>query len=111
MNIDFSWVLIEHLEKKSLNRYCDTNKAVELCWWLHTEVVDTGCVCQEIHKMIDGLQEEGKRELRGDMMFVHFNKKNIVLENPLLNTEFDFCYEEFKSAIAEWELFLTEKHA
>ena len=101
MNIDYKWVNQKIIDKESLSKFCDSQRAVELCWWFATEVVHQGAITEEIDSLIQ--ESAVKRVLRTDVMRVHIhNMTQIVLENPFTGSEFEYEITEFKEVYFKW---------
>ena len=102
MNINFKWVSTDSYEKNDLNKYCDSSKSAEFCWWVSNDLTNDNKSYKDIINIINLAETGSTNEWRGNSHRLLVTPKGVTLSAPRNNISYDYTLTEFKESMKGW---------
>ena len=108
MIIDYKWVTIDSYEKDYLDKFCDSNKAKEFCWWISIDLINNSRSFKDIINLINLAEQDHSNEWRGNSHRLLISPNGVVLFEPRVNIKYKYSLSEFKSSMKDWHAAITD---
>lgn len=107
MKIRYDWVSDKVWpyirDKEGYKKYCDSERALALCYWMSGEgSPDSSLVHDLLSMMAEAVATGSTSATRGDILIFHVRADEIEIVHPFSGDGFTYTHQEFRDEIAKW---------
>lgn len=90
-------------DKDGYKKYCDSERALEFCYWLSGEAApDSSLVHKLLAMMAEAVATGLTSTTRGDILVFHVRPDEVEFVDPFLGDGFTYTHQEFRDEVAKW---------
>ena len=107
MKIDYSWLdnrIRPYLNgKQSLKKYCDCDRALELCYCIRCELQPDSYLLMRLYELMAQASLSGETDsIRGNSTIFHVRSDEIEIVSIFFGEGFSYTHDEFRDQLTKW---------